>query len=78
VIFISQQKFSFLLDGMEKRGLRAFFKHFAHVNKNKTLLLKNNYPLTLTHPVKRSFLYTDTYYGRTILNWEAKPQTELL
>jgi CheY-like chemotaxis protein len=60
VIFISQQKFSFLLDGMEKRGLRAFFKHFAHVNKNKTLLLKNNYPLTLTHPVKRSFLYTDT------------------
>jgi len=48
------------------------------VNKNKTLLLKNNYPLTLTHPVKRSFLYTDTYYGRTILNWEAKPQTELL
>jgi CheY-like chemotaxis protein len=41
---------------MEKRGLRAFFKHLVPMNKNKTLLLKNNYPLTVVHLVKHSFL----------------------
>jgi hypothetical protein len=46
------------------------------VNKNKTLLPKDNYALKVAHQTKHSCLRADADYGQAIITWETKQQTE--